>query len=122
MKIPQSIYKFIISGGIATCIDFICYLLLRQFLWTAVSKTISMLIANVWSYTVNKRWVFSSQKVTDVKTVGTYIIVQIINLATNVGVNSLSLYITGLVLFSFVVATLCATIVNYTLQKLIVFK
>ena len=122
MKVPPSIFKFVVSGGIATCVDFVCYLLLRQFLWTSVAKTLSMLIANVWSYMVNKRWVFKSQNESDVRTVGLYVIVQAFNLATNVGVNSLVLFFTGYVVFSFIVATLCATTVNYSLQKLFVFK
>ena len=122
MKIPASIYKFLVSGGIATCIDFVCYMLLRQFAWPSVAKTISMLIANVWSYLVNKRWVFESERKTDTRMISSYVIVQTLNLGTNVGVNSLMLYLTGYVILSFVIATLCATIVNYSLQKLIVFK
>ena len=122
MRIPASIYKFVVSGGIATGIDFVCYMLLRQFTWPSVAKTISMLIANVWSYLVNKRWVFVSERKTDARMVGSYVIVQALNLGTNVGVNSLMLYLTGYVILSFVIATLCATIVNYSLQKLIVFK
>jgi len=117
-----SIYKFAVSGGIATCIDFGCYMLLRQFAWPSVAKTVSMLIANVWSYTVNKHWVFASKKGTDTRMVGSYVAAQLLNLGTNVGVNSLMLYLTGHVVLSFIIATLCATIVNYTLQKVIVFK
>jgi putative flippase GtrA len=122
MKIPASIYKFIVSGGIATGIDFVCYMLLRQVVWPSVAKTISMIIANIWSYIVNKRWVFALDKKTDYRMMGSYVVVQALNLGTNVGVNSLMLYLTGFVIFSFVVATLCATIVNYSLQKLIVFR
>lgn len=122
IKIPVSLYKFVVSGGIATSIDFIFYFLLRQFLWSAVAKTISFLIANVWSYVVNKRWVFSSGKDIDTRTLVSYMVVQILNLITNVGVNSLMLNLTGYAFLSFVVATLCATIINYSLQKFIVFK
>jgi putative flippase GtrA len=122
MRIPDSIYKFVVSGGIATGIDFVCYMLLRQIAWPSVAKTISMIIANIWSYIVNKRWVFASNRKTDYRMVVSYLGVQVLNLGTNVGVNSLMLYLTGFVILSFVVATLCATIVNYSLQKLIVFK
>lgn len=122
MRIPASIYKFVVSGGIATCIDFLCYMLLRQIAWPSVAKTISMIVANIWSYIVNKRWVFASNKKTDYRMVVSYLGVQALNLGTNVGVNSLMLYLTELVVLSFVVATLCATVVNFSLQKLIVFK
>ena len=122
MRIPSSIYKFIVSGGIATCIDFVCYLLFIRYVWPSLAKTISMLVANFWSFVVNKRWVFSSDKPTSAKTIGLYVGTQLLNLATNVGVNSLMLHHTGYIILSFVIATLCATIVNYSLQKLIVFK
>ena len=65
---------------------------------------------------------FASSRDTDSKMIGLYVIVQLLNLGTNVGVNSLMLHLTGYVILSFIVATLCATIVNYSLQKLIVFK
>ena len=122
MKIPVSLYKFVVSDGVATCIDFVFYFLLRQFIWSAVAKTISFLVANVWSYVVNKHWVFSSEIDTDTRTLVSYVVVQILNLITNVGVNSLMLNLTGYAFLSFVVATLCATIINYSLQKFIVFK
>lgn len=122
MKIPSSAYRFVVSGGIATCIDFITYLLLMQVLWPSIAKTLSMLIANVWSFVVNKRWVFSSDRQTDTKTIVLYAGVQFVNLVTNVGINALMLYLSGNVLLSFMIATLCATIVNYSLQEIIVFK
>ena len=122
MKIPSSIYKFVVSGGIATGIDFVIYIVLKQFLWPSAAKTISMLCANIWSYIVNKRWVFLNDKNTDTKMLVSYVVVQAINLGVNVGTNSLMLHLTNHTILSFIVATLCATIVNYTLQKIIVFK
>ncbi len=122
MKIPTSVYKYIVSGGIATCIDFVCYMLIMKVAWPSFAKTTSMIIANIWSYNVNKRWVFSSEKKNCTKTIGLYLAVQVINLITNVGINSLMLHLTGYVILSFVAATLCATIVNYTLQKVFVFR
>lgn len=122
MKIPSSIYKFVVSGGIATGIDFVIYIILKQLFWPSIAKTISMLCANVWSYIVNKSWVFSNEKKTDTKMIASYVVVQAINLGVNVGTNSLMLHLTNHTVLSFIVATLCATIVNYTLQKIIVFK
>ncbi len=122
MKMPISIYKFVVSGTIATCIDFVSYMLLRQIVWTSIAKTISMILANIWSYFINKRWVFAANRNTDSKMIGSYVVAQILNLGTNVGVNSLMLYMTGYVVIPFIIATLCAAIVNYSLQKLIVFK
>lgn len=122
MKIHSSLYRFVISGGIATGIDFIIYITLKQLLWPSLAKTISMLCANVWSFIVNKRWVFSTGRRTNTRMLLFYFVVQAINLSVNVGTNSLMLYFTGYTIISYIVATLCATLFNYILQKTIVFK
>ncbi len=122
MKISASVCKFVISGGIATGIDFVIYLLLRFFFWPSVAKTISMICANLWSYIVNKNWVFALNKKNAPQMIVSYIMVQIVNLGINVGTNSLMLHLTGYVVLSFVVATVCAATINYTLQKKIVFN
>lgn len=122
MKIPTSAYRFVVSGGISTCIDFCCYIMLMSVLCPSAAKALSMVIANVWSFLINRNWVFSSRQQVNIKTIGLYIVTQFLNLATNVGVNSVMLSLTYNVVLSFVVATLCATIVNYSLQKIIVFR
>lgn len=88
----------------------------------SAAKALSMVIANVWSFVINRNWVFSSRQQVNAKTIGLYLMTQFLNLATNVGVNSMMLYFTNNVVLSFVIATLCATIVNYSLQKIIVFR
>ena len=122
MRIPTSFFRFVVSGGIATCIDLVCYMLLIQIIWVPVSKALSMLVANTWSYTVNRIWVFSSDQQTTYKNIGIYALIQLLNLSTNVGVNSMMLYLTNHLILSFIIATCCATVVNYSLQKKYVFK
>lgn len=122
IKKNEIIVKFIVSGGIATTIDFICYYILQLFIIVEIAKLISILIANVWSYNVNKRWVFASRQKTDRRMLTSYVFCQIANIATNVTVNSLMVRYTGYIILSFLVATLCATIVNFLMQKSIVFK
>ncbi len=114
--------KFLLTGGVATCIDFIVYMLLIQLLPTYFSKAISMLCAMVWSFLVDRRWVFDSQKRINTKLVAGYLFVQTLNMATNVSTNQITLYITQNIYISFVVATICGALVNYNLQRKFIFN
>lgn len=114
--------RFLVTGGSATLIDFVIYMLLRTHIGSGWGKFVSMLCANVFSFIMNKRWTFSVDEKTNTWMVVKYVIVQGLNIAVNVGVNQLSLKLTNMVVLSFVIATGCAMIVNYVGQKLFVFK
>ncbi len=86
-------------------------------MWPSLAKTISMLCANIWSYIINKRWVFLNSEQSSTSMIVSYVVVQVINFGVNIGTNSMMLYLTDNTILSFIVATMCATIVNYTLQK-----
>lgn len=114
--------RFIITGGTATLIDFVIYMLLRTYIGSGWGKFVSMLCANVFSFITNKRWTFSVDEKTNTWMVVKYVIVQGLNIGVNVGVNQMSLKLTNMVVLSFVIATGCATIVNYSGQRFIVFR
>lgn len=121
-KKHQSVARFIFSGGVATTIDFICYYALHYFLDYSIAKLISILIANIWSYNVNKRWVFQSKTETNKMMVTQYVLCQVVNISANVAVNSVMVKMTNMIVLSFIVATACATVLNYLIQKLFVFR
>ena len=114
--------RFLVTGGSATLIDFVIYMLLRTYIGSGRGKFVSMLCANVFSFITNKRWTFSVDEKTNMWMVVKYVIVQGLNIGVNVGVNQLSLKLTNMVVLSFVIATGCAMTVNYVGQKLFVFK
>ena len=114
--------RFVVTGGTATLIDFMVYMLLRTYIGSGWGKFVSMLCANVFSFIMNKRWTFSVDEKADIWMVVRYVIVLGVNIGVNVGVNQLSLKLTNMVILSFVIATGCATIINYLGQKLFVYK
>ena len=81
-----------------------------------------MTCASIFSFIKNKSWTFNIKEKTNSKMVLLYIIVQLINIGTNTLVNYLSFNITNLKTLSFVIATFIAMIVNYLLQRFVVFK
>jgi putative flippase GtrA len=57
----KKIFRFLITGGISTTIDFCIYMLLSNYISIVMSKIISMTIASIYAYFVNKSWTFSDK-------------------------------------------------------------
>lgn len=62
-KIPwQRLVKFIITGGVALLIDVVIYFILTRYfdIYYLLSRAISLGIAIVWNFTVNRFWTFQA--------------------------------------------------------------
>ena len=114
--------KFLLTGAVATAIDFCVYMLLSPVIDISPAKAISMVTASVFSYVANKRYTFGDKRKTTVKKVLAYYLVFAVNLTVNVGVNRLVYDLTEWKLLAFAVATLCGTMVNYGGQRCWVFN
>lgn len=117
-----SFFKFLLVGGSSTLIDFIIYLLLSMHLDITISKVLSMVVASFFSYMVNKKWTFVYDGKTNFNLIFKYIFSQLINISVNTFVNTFIYNWLGLKIIAFVIATGVAMIVNYLLQKFLVFK
>jgi putative flippase GtrA len=115
------IIRFGIVGGISTLIDFGVYMVLSNHIDITVSKMISMAIACIFSFFVQKLWTFANKNNVQPKMVVLFIISQLINIAVNTSTNTLCFNITANKIISFVIATGVAMVVNYLLQNFIVF-
>ncbi len=68
-KFPfQRLVKFIVTGGIALLIDVAIYFMLTRYgdIYYLLSRTISLSVAIVWNFSINRIWTFqaTSGKVT----------------------------------------------------------
>ncbi len=115
-------FRFLIIGGISTTIDFIFYMLLSQKIDITLAKLISMILATTFSYIFNKNWTFSVKEKTHALLIVKYIGCQIINILCNTITNTIVYKLTNLKIISFILATCLAMIVNFLLQKTVVFK
>jgi putative flippase GtrA len=109
--------KFLIVGGSSTCIDFVIYMVISNFIPISISKSISMTISCIYSFFINRNWTFQDKNGKTSKQVLLYVITQIFNILTNVGTNQLVYSITNIKIVAYVFATLIAMIVNYIMQK-----
>ena len=114
----KSEFKFILSGASSTLIDFCIYMLLSNWLSVSLSKMISMGIASIYSFFLNKNWTFENGEKINKTMIIKYIGAQLLNIFVNTSINT----IINNKLVSFVIATATAMIVNYFSQKIIVFK
>jgi len=115
--------RFLLVGGSSTLIDYYIYLTLNNnYVHVIVAKAISMCIACTYSFFLNKMFTFRDEKKVHASQVAKYVMSQGVNIAVNVTVNTVLFYVTGRRLVAFVLATGIAMIVNFLLQKFIVFK
>ena len=84
----KSLFRFIIVGGCSTSIDFAIYILLSIKLSVKLAKTISMVIASIFSYLANKRFTFENRDRTNWRYIVKFYMVFSLNMIANVGANS----------------------------------
>lgn len=114
--------RFLVVGGSSTLLDFIIYMLLSTKLNITISKFISMTVSSIYSFLINKNWTFNNKnKITFILTFK-YILCVFINIFVNTTSNTLIFNLTNNKIISFLFATGIAMIVNYIIQKKIVFK
>ena len=114
--------RFLVVGGSSTLLDFIIYMLLSTKLNITISKFISMTVSSIYSFLINKNWTFNNKnKITFILTFK-YILCVFINIFVNTTSNTLIFNLTNNKIISFLFATGIPMIVNYTIQKKIVFK
>ena len=114
--------KYLMCGGSSTGIDLLVYMILSCHINISTAKFISMCIASVFSFIVNKYWTFEDKQDVTRLQILQYILTQVVNISVNVGVNKLVYTLSDIKILAFIIATGFAMIVNYFMQKIIVFK
>lgn len=122
MKTKNSKIRFLIAGGSSTALDFIIYMIVSTKLDINISKIFSMLVANIYSFFINKNWTFSSKEQISIILVTKYIIGQLLNIGINTSINTFVYNLCNYKIIAFVCATVIAMIFNYLFQNYIVFK
>lgn len=118
----KSLFRFIIVGGCSTSIDFAIYILLSIKLSVKLAKTISMVIASIFSYLANKRFTFENRDRTNWRYIVKFYMVFSLNMIANVGANSFVLGVSHNKIWAFAFATIIGMTVNYVGQRVLVFR
>lgn len=118
----KSQVRFLVVGGSSTLLDFIIYMLLSTKLNITISKFFSMIISSIYAFLINKNWTFNNKNKTTFILAFKYVLCVCINIFVNTTSNTLLFNITRNKIISFVIATSIAMVLNYTIQKRIVFR
>ena len=116
-----SFCRFLISGGITTACDYVIYMAVSMVVPVPIAKALSMGVACLLSYTINKSWSFKVNETSN-RQVGRFVVSQVANITCNTSVNSLAYFTFNNKTLAFVIATGVAMMLNFTLQRFWVFR
>lgn len=117
------IYKFIIIGIIAVCIDAFVYYFLGnfEFFTYPISKKISFICGAAFAFFFNRSYVFQI-KHKNIKQILGFSILYFISFFCNAFSHDFVLYKIDIPAVSFIFATAVSTIINYLGQKFVIFR
>lgn len=126
VDLKTQIIRFTVTGGLSAIVDFGLYLILLELvgLPVAVAKAIGFIAGTTTAYLINRRWTFQAppSRARFLAVVALYAT----TFAVQVGINQLMVHLLGrqflAVTTAFVVAQGTATVINFIVQRLVIFK
>lgn len=125
--IRREITVFLVVGTLTVCVDYLVYQLLVSLRTVPidVAKVISFIAGTLFAYFANKNWTFGAKNTSPASAVR-FMLLYLLTLGVNVGVNALILGLFDGMPWALSVAFLAATavsaILNFLGMKLLVFK
>lgn len=125
VDLKTQIVRFVLTGGLSAVVDFSLYLLgLAIGLPVAVAKSISFICGTTTAYLINRRWTFQAEP-SRARFVAV-VILYAVTFAVQVGLNQI-MYSAfpdawWKVPLAFVIAQGTATVINFVVQRAVIFK
>ncbi|WP_436410503.1 GtrA family protein [Rhodococcus ruber] len=125
LDLKTQIVRFVLTGGLSAIVDFGLYVLLLALgLHVNIAKSLSFVAGTTTAYLINRRWTFKAEP-SRARFVAV-VLLYAVTYAVQVGINY-ALYHSlpdawWRVPFAFVVAQGTATVINFVVQRAVIFR
>jgi putative flippase GtrA len=126
LDLRTQVIRFALSGGLSAIVDFGIYAVLFQVvgLPQAVSKSISFICGTTTAYLINRRWTFQAPP--SRSRFLAVVVLYAVTFAVQVGINQIVYHTLPdqwwRICLAFVVAQGTATVINFIVQRAVIFK